>query len=96
METFPLNTKGRYKRPLPWEAQSHLSINLRGVRIKSNMAGDSNARKVSQHEINTYLIFCFALVKFRNTTGNENRFSLDYNTSGRIVHRGIDRLAHCQ
>ena len=92
-----LNTKVRYKRHFPRENMAQLSINLRGAQIKSNMAGDSNVRKVSQHEINTYLIFCFAPVKFRNTTATEYIFSfIDYNTSGRIVHRGTDKLAHCQ
>ena len=91
-----LNTKARYKRPLPWEAQSHLSINLRGVRIKSNMAANSNTRKINKHEINTVFFFFFAFVKFRNATAIENIFALDKYNSRRVFYRGVERLVRRQ
>ena len=93
---FSLNTKARYKRPLPWEAQSHLSINLRGVRIKSNMAANSNTRKINKHEINTVFFFFFAFVKFRNATAIENIFALDKYNSRRVFYRGVERLVRRQ
>ena len=58
-------TKARYERKFPCETIFQLSINLWDIRIKSNMAGNSNSRKINQHEINTVF---FALLNFRNAT----------------------------
>ena len=42
-----LNTKARYKRRLPREAVRSFANQLRRVRIRFNMAADSNTREVS-------------------------------------------------
>ena len=91
-----LNTKARYKRHFPRENMAQLSINLRGVRIKSNMAANSNTRKINKHDINTVFFFSFAFVKFRNATAIGNIFALDKNNSRRVFYRGVERLVRRQ
>ena len=59
-------TRARYERKFPCETIVQLSINLWDRRIKSIMAGNSNSRKIYQHEINA--VFFFALLNFRNAT----------------------------
>ena len=66
-----LNTKARYKRRLPWEAQSSFASQLKRVLFKFNMAGDSNSRNLKGQchaiwQLNKNLEGVFASTEFQN------------------------------